>query len=113
MIIIHMLVKIKMVGPIGKPTQQISKVPKRHPDLPAAVLLSVQDDLWVQTMRSSRSRSLLSGATGTRSGPGKPARWAERWVEALKVAHGTDNPKRDKAKTLERAKFVMNSFLHV
>ena len=91
---------------------------QRHPDLPADVLLSVQDDLWVQTMRffswtPSRPRSLLSGATGTRSGPGKPARWAERWVEALKVSHGTDNPERDKAKTLERAKFVMNSFLHV
>ena len=30
------------------------------------------------------------------AGPGQPARWGERWVEALQTAHGVDNPEREK-----------------
>ena len=83
----------------------------RHPDMPAAVLLSVQDDLWVQTMRAlswtpSRDAFLLAGATNTRGGAGKPIRWSENWLKALDAALGLENAVRNKAITRQRASLV-------
>jgi len=84
---------------------------QRHPELPAAQLLNVQGDLWLQAMRAlcwdaSRDVSLRAGATRTRTGPGKPTRWSESWIEALKSEHGVDNPTRSKKLTKQRAVFV-------
>ena len=85
----------------------------RHPEQPASLLLNVQTDMWLQTLRAlhwtpSRDVSLLSGATGTRSGRGKPIRWAEQWVERLRETWGIDNPERDKVRTKQRAEWVRN-----
>ena len=84
---------------------------KRHPANPASLLLDVQTDLWVETMRALRwtvstHPSLRGGGTGTRSGPGKPIRWAEHWVDALHAAFGLENPTRDKALSRQRAQLV-------
>ena len=90
---------------------------QRHPESPGSMLLEVQDDLWVQTLRALNVKSasfdnVLSGRTNTRSGPGKPIRWAESWVQALKVASGIANPMRDKALTRERAQLVTTMLDH-
>jgi len=84
---------------------------KRHPDIPAAALLEVQDDVWLQTIRALTSgdvspSSLVGGRTGTRSGPGKPIRWSESWVKVLEDTSGIANPLRDKGVTRERAQMV-------
>ena len=86
---------------------------RRHPELPAAILLTVQDDLWMQISRGlnwtpSRDASLRSGATRTRSGPGKPIRWAELWLEALQTEQGWDNANRSRKLTKQRADFLRN-----
>ena len=48
----------------------------RHPDAPAAKLVWTQEDTWLQTIRALQRPgnldSLSGGATGTRSGRGKP-----------------------------------------
>ena len=89
---------------------------KRHPDIPAAALLEVQDDVWLQTIRALTSgdvspSSLVGGRTGTRSGPGKPIRWSESWVKVLEDTSGIANPLRDKGVTRERAQMV-EAILH-
>ena len=80
---------------------------KRHPDFPAAQLLEVQDDLWLQTLRalhpSADGVSLSAGRTGTRGGAGKPNRWWAFWVAALTDELGVDNPLRDRDLTSAQA----------
>jgi len=84
---------------------------ERHPEMPASVLLKAQTDLWLQTMRALRwtvssDPMLLSGATGTRSGPGQPIRWSSKWLSWLQEEHGTQNAFRSKTVTERRADFV-------
>ena len=84
---------------------------KRHPDFPAAMLLETQDAVWLQTIRflncgDASSSSLSGGRTGTRSGPGKPIRWAQSWLKAVEDASGITSTLRDKALTRERAQMV-------
>ena len=90
---------------------------RRHLALPACVLLSVQDDLWLQICRgvagsSNRDATLQAGATRTRTGAGKPIRWGETWIESLRSEHGVDNEARSKRMTKKRAEFVNSNFLH-
>ena len=80
------------------------------------MLLREQDDVWLQTMRAlhwqpSRDGALLSGATGTRAGPGNPIRWSQSWVGRLKNARGVENMERNKRLTKTRAAFVREEFL--
>ena len=84
---------------------------KRHPAMPAALLLEVQCDLWLQTMRAlrwtvSRDPSAFLGATGTRSGPGRPLRWSEDWLAKIDDHLGLENGSRNKGLTRERAALV-------
>ena len=84
---------------------------RRHADAPASLLLGVQTDLWLETMRALRwtvssSPSLGLLGTGTRSGLGKPIRWSERWLDALDTALGLDNAGRDAALTRQRAHLI-------
>ena len=55
--------------------------------MPTAMLLNVQNDLWLEIMvlrwTVSSHVSLRVGGTGTQSGLGKPLRWSERWVDAV------------------------------
>ena len=81
---------------------------RRHADAPASLLLGVQTDLWLETMRALRwtvssSPSLGILGTGTRSRLGKPMRWPERWLDALDTALGLDNAGRVAALTRGRA----------
>ena len=89
---------------------------KWDPDFPAAQLLEVQDDLWLQTLRalhpSADGVSLLAGRTGTRGGAGKPNRWSALWVAALTEELGVDNAARDKTLTRERATMVEAMIKH-
>ena len=73
---------------------------QRHTSAPAALLLSCQDPLWLQTLRAlagsfERFGSIDAGATRTRGGPGKPIRYLGPWHAALDFR----NPARDKAQT--------------
>ena len=84
---------------------------RRHGDTPVARLLNVQSDLWLDTMRALRwtvSSSSFAGmlGPGTRSGPGKPIRWSEQWLDAVESALGLDNEERYAAVTRERAQMV-------
>jgi hypothetical protein len=88
----------------------------RHPDLPSAVLLTVQDDTWMQIARGvnwtpSQDGSLRAGSTRTRAGPGKPIRWAENWLDALRAEHGLDNAARSRKTTKRRAAFLRISLI--
>ena len=88
---------------------------RRHPDMPAAMLINVQTELWLQTMRALRwtvsiDPNLRFGATGTRSGPGRPFRWGHQWLENLEEVSGTENQCRCKALTRERA-MLLQAFL--
>ena len=61
---------------------------QRHAESPAHRILSVQDDLWLETMRALHSTegsddALRAGRTGTRSGRGRPIRWSAGWVTAV------------------------------
>ena len=89
---------------------------KRHPGFPAAQLLEIQDDLWLQTLRALHPTadgvSLLAGRTGTRGGAGKPTRWSALWVAALTEELGVDNAFRDKTLTRERAMMVEAMIKH-
>ena len=49
---------------------------------------------------------MLAGRTRTRSGAGKPIRWAETWVQKLKDSHGIENLTCGKEVTRERAQLV-------
>ena len=53
-----------------------------------------------------------AGATGTRTGPGKPIRWGERWVDILVEASGIENPLRDKEATRERTSHLETMMQH-
>ena len=84
---------------------------RRHGQTPAALLLNVQSDLWLDTMRALRwtvNSSSFSGmlGTGTRSGPGKPIRWSEQWLHAVEAALGLDNEDRNSGTTRQRAQLV-------
>ena len=90
---------------------------KRHQEMPAAMLVNVQTELWLETMRALRwtvssHPSIQALGTGTRSGPGKPLRWSERWLDKLQQKLGTENPERNKALTKQRAMFVEHGLLH-
>ena len=50
--------------------------------------------------------SFFGGATGTRAGRGKPLRWAEGWVVALRDIMGIDNVCKRKKDTRERTMLV-------
>ena len=80
---------------------------KRHPDFPAANLLEIQDDLWLQTLRalhpSADGGSLSAGRTGTRGGARKPSRWSAVWVAALADELGVENPFRDSGLAIAQA----------
>ena len=83
----------------------------RHTDGPGGKLLTVQDELWIQTVRAlhwtpSRDASLGSGATGTRLGRGRPIRWVGAWLDILRQSHDLENPDRDKALSRQRAGVV-------
>jgi hypothetical protein len=69
----------------------------RHPDCPAARLLSEQTPLWVEACR------VLSGVsntrTMTRAGPGRPLRFLGPWWNDLAL----ENPGKSKALTKQRA----------
>ena len=88
---------------------------KRHMDMPASLLLEVQCDIWMETMRAlrwtvSRDPSAFFGATGTRAGPGRPLRWGERWLAKIDEALGLENTARNKGITRERAA-LLRTFL--
>ena len=90
----------------------------RHPLIPAALLLTVQDDLWVQTVRALNMTAMnfdgfLAGATRTRVGAGRPIRWAETWLSALQSELGLDNRTRQKKLTKTRAEFVQRCVFNV
>ena len=81
---------------------------RRHPECPAGVFLSVQDDLWLQTVRAMQAadicaQSVRAGRTGTRAGRGKPVRWGHFWVAAVEVSYGWENLTRDRGHTRARA----------
>ena len=83
----------------------------------ASVLFSVQDELWLQRVRAlhPRARSFtnkLAGAAGTWRGAGKPLRWSQSWMEALRPAMACENPLRDRRKTGKRALIVENMLTH-
>ena len=89
---------------------------RRHPATPASFLITVQDDLWIQTVRALNMRAMsfegfLAGATSTRSGPGKPIRWADGWLSALEAEWGVDNLTRQKNLTKQRAEYVRKQVL--
>ena len=84
---------------------------KRHADMPASLLLEVQCDVWMESMRAlrwtvSRDPSWFFGATGTRAGPGRPIRWAENWLRKVDELFGLTNATRDKGLTRQRASLV-------
>ena len=84
---------------------------QRHPESPACLILSVQDDLWLETMRAlltadGSDSALRAGRTGTRSGRGRPIRWSAGWVTAVKDTFGWANSLRDKGLTRERASVI-------
>ena len=81
---------------------------RRHPETPGAIVLGVQEDLWLDTLRFLHA----AGGTGTRTGPGKPIRWGERWIQLLVENGGVDNPDRDKALTRERATILETILVH-
>ena len=88
---------------------------RRHREMPASMLLDCQDSMWLQTIRALRwtvgtDPALRFGATGTRSGPGRPIRWADQWLDKLQENLGTDNPARNKALTRQRATLVQTIF---
>ena len=75
------------------------------------MLLDVQDEMRLRTMRALRwtvgtDPELRFGATGTRSGPGRPIRWADQWLNKLEEHLGTSNLGRAKALTRQRAMMV-------
>ena len=57
-------------------------------------------------MRAMSFEGFLAGATSTRSGPGRPVRWAEGRLFALELEWGLDNLTRHKKLTKKRAKYV-------
>lgn len=73
----------------------------RHTEAPSALLLGIQDDQWLQTIRCLNRRG-----TGTRSQGGFPIRWAEKWVVHLAENKGLTNPAKDKTLTWARAELV-------
>ena len=84
---------------------------QRHPESPACLILSVQDDLWLETMRALHTAegsdsALRAGRTGTRSGRGRPIRWSAGWVTAVQDTFGWANSLRDKGLTRERASVI-------
>ena len=56
--------------------------------------------------------NFVAGVTGTRAGRGKPLRWAEGWVAALRDNMGLDNETNSKAQTRERAVLVQIMLEH-
>ena len=85
----------------------------RRPLLPSFLLLACQDDQWLRTCRFLASsltegRSFEAGATGTRSSPGKPSRWSEKWLEFV---GDWENPNRSKALSKERASQIVANFM--
>ena len=81
---------------------------RRHPETPSAMVFAVQDDLWMDTVRFLYA----AGSTGTRTGPGKPIRWGERWVGLLEESCGIENPLRDKGLTRERTSLLETMMQH-
>ena len=83
----------------------------RHPTWPASLLVRAQDDLWLQTLRflhvrASKYDSYSSGETGTRSCPGFPFRWSDKWLPVLQEATGLENPGKTKALTRKQGALV-------
>ena len=61
---------------------------------------------------SGTSRTLKSGETGTRSGPGFPMRWASGWVAKIGEREGGwENARKDKGVSKERALFLIRHFM--
>ena len=84
---------------------------RRHVDCPAFLLLSVQDDLWLQTIRALQlaaftDESVRAGRTRTRAGRGKPVRWGHFWIDAVEEAFGWENLTRDRGDTRVRANAI-------
>ena len=84
---------------------------RRHVECPARVLSSVQDDLWLQTVRAMQAaemcaQSVRAGRTGTRAGRGKPVRWGHFWVAALEESYGWENVTRDRGHTGARTNAI-------
>ena len=79
---------------------------RRHPATPASFLITVQDDLWIQTVRALNMRAMsfegfLAGATSTRSGPGK-TNSVGRWL-VIRVGSRVGRGQLDQAKEFDEA----------
>ena len=89
----------------------------RHSSRPAFLLLNSQDDAWLRIRRLcvgkfGTSRSISSGETATRSGPGFPIRWASQWLDEVGCAGGGwTNAERDSQVTKNRAHILRALFL--
>ena len=89
----------------------------RHPNCPASLLMAVQDDMWLLTLRALHAcdgsdDSLRAGRTGTRAGRGRPVRWGQLWVQAVQVDLGWNNASRDREATRARAMIVQTVLEH-
>ena len=77
---------------------------RRHPDTLQFVFMTTQGDEWLRERRMEagglgKHRSLDSGQTNTRAGPGAPNRFFSGWLEALdsRCEGQCKNASRDKA----------------
>ena len=75
----------------------------RHPDSCGFLCLEVQDSAW---LRSRREHMGGTGARGTRSGPGCPARFTDSWFEPLKRSGCFDNLTRSQKQSKESANLL-------
>ena len=80
----------------------------RHTDTIGHMFMTIQNDLWLRTMRClvgglARSWTTDSGATGTRASPGRPNRILGPWYDRLRQDGCFDNPERSKALSKEHA----------
>ena len=62
--------------------------------------------------RAQQFMDLFAGQTGSRSGPGYPIRWGERWIALVEQRLGLGNAQKDKGLTRQRAALIDTCMEH-